>query len=483
VYTTPQLRFARAASAALIALSFVACSGSGGSTGGRSSLGVLPNGVSSLKHGTGGSGYISHIVVMVQENRSLDNLFATFPGADGATQGKMKTPSGDIYVQLKKVPLVEKCDFGHRWQGFIKDYDKGKMDGFGTEGGGKCGGKVGTLPYQYVDPNDIQPYWFIAQNYVLGDEMFQTQGSGSFSSHQDLIRGGTTFDMAQTESLVDYPSKQPWGCDAKTGTVTSYLLWDGSKIFDEYHKGPFPCTNAFPGYPTYTYLTLRDLLDPQGVTWKYYSPPVAGGGSGGLWNAFDMIASVRYGPEWNNNVKRNPDAIFTDIDNGTLPQVSWLIPDNVNSDHPGSARDLGPEWVASVVNAIGQSQYWDSCAVIVVWDDWGGFYDHKPPPFFDHWGGLGFRVPLLIVSPYARMTSPSQPGYISHTQYEFGSVLKFIENVFNLGRLGTTDTRSNSIGDAFDFTQSPRAFVQIPSSRDRKYFEHQKPSYQPVDSE
>ena len=139
--------------------------------------------------------------------------------------------------------------------------------------------------------------------------------------------------------------------------------------------------------------------------------------------------------------------------------------------------------MASVVNAVGKSQYWNSCAIIVVWDDWGGFYDHKKPPFFDNWGGLGFRVPMLIVSPYARMTSSSQPGYISHTQYEFGSILKFIENVFNLGRLGTTDTRANSIGDSFDFSQPPRTFIAIPSSRDRTYFEHQKPSYQPVDSE
>ena len=168
----------------------------------------MPRDASFLKHESG-SGYISHIVIMVQENRSFDDLFATFPGADGATQGKMKPPGGGKVqtVQLKKVPLVEKCDFGHRYQGFKADYDKGKMDGFGLQGGGKCGGKVGPLPYQYVDPNDIIPYWFIAQNYVLGDEMFQTQGSGSFSAHQDLIRGGTTYDAALTKSLVDYPSQ------------------------------------------------------------------------------------------------------------------------------------------------------------------------------------------------------------------------------------------------------------------------------------
>ena len=257
--TTPQNIFARTASAALIALGLSACSGSGsGGVTGGSSLSLPPRDASFLKRDSG-SGYISHIVVLVQENRSLDDLFATFPGADGATHGKMKPPGGGKVqtVQLAKVPLVEKCDFGHRYQGFKEDYDKGKMDGFGLQGGGKCGGKVGPLPYQYVDPNDIIPYWFIAQNYVLADEMFQTQGSGSFTAHQDLIRGGTTYDAALTKSLVDYPSAMPWGCDAKTGTVTSFLLWTGTKIADKYHAGPFPCTNQFPGYPTYVHDAAR----------------------------------------------------------------------------------------------------------------------------------------------------------------------------------------------------------------------------------
>ena len=145
--------------------------------------------------------------------------------------------------------------------------------------------------------------------------------------------------------------------------------------------------------------------------------------------------------------------------------------------------DEGPSWVASVVNAIGQSQYWPTTAIVVVWDDWGGFYDHVPPPFFDNYGGLGFRVPMLIVSPYARETSPTQPSYVSHTQYEFGSILKFVEDTFALGRLYTSDARSQSIVDSFDFTQSPRTFSTIPSQYSARYFQRQPPSYEPVDSE
>jgi phospholipase C len=232
-----------------------------------------------------------------------------------------------------------------------------------------------------------------------------------------------------------------------------------------------------------TYATLRDLLDANSVSWKYYSPSI-NGGEGKLWNAFDAIKAVRQGPEWNTNISSPETNIFNDISAGQLPAVSWVVPDRQNSDHPaGPGGDTGPSWVASIVNAVGESQYWPTTAVIIVWDDWGGFYDNVPPPFADHWGGLGFRVPLLIVSPYARETYPGTPGYISHTQYEFGSILKFIEDTFNLGRLGTTDQRATSIVDSFDFTQQMRQFQQIPSSHSKSFFQHQKPSGAPVDDE
>ena len=390
-------------------------------------------------------------------------------------------------VKLREANLDEKCDFGHSYRGYKGDYDGGKMNGFGLEGDSQgCPKPAGLLPYQYVNPNQIAPYWYMAAQYVLADKMFQTQGSGSFTGHQDLIRGGTTFDQAQTESLVDFPTAVPWGCDSPSHTETSYLLWTGSGIHGEDDKGPFPCTNQFPSSGSY-YATLRDSLDAKSVSWKYYSPSVNLPSSGAYWNAFDTIAAVRYGSEWGSNVPQAPyyeKQIFYDISGNALPAVSWLVPDEVNSDHPNrSAPDTGPSWVASVVNAIGQSSYWNSTAIIIVWDDWGGFYDHVPPPFFDHRGGLGFRVPMIVVSPYAREATPSKPGYISHRQYEFGSILKFIEDIWSLGRLGTTDGRAASIGDCFDFTQTPRTFHQIPSSYSRAYFEHQPPSYRPVDSE
>jgi len=442
-----------------------------------------------------GSSYIQHVVVVIQENRSFDDFFADFPGADGASGGCMETPqrqarrsprlsgpcpSGDEYVALEPVKLAEYCDFSHGYQGFLRDYNGGRMDGFSLANGGRqtCPGKAGSAPYQYVEPSQIAPYWSIAQQYVLADHIFQTQGSGSFTAHQDLIAGATIVDPAKTKSIVDFPTAAPWGCDAPPGTRTSLLSFDGSKLRRQYHKGPFPC---------FTYETMRDLLDAASVSWRYYSPPVYNKRThereqGAHWDAFEAIDVVRNGPEWKSNIA-SPKTFFRDVAKGDLPAVSWIVPDELNSDHPGNKSDTGPSWVASIVNAVGESPYWDSTAIVVVWDDWGGFYDHEPPPFFDDWGGLGFRVPMLIVSAYARETNPGTPGYVSHTQYEFGSILKFIESAWGLGSLGTTDQRATSINDCFDFTQSPRPFVPIQSKYSRAYFERQPPSYEPVDTE
>ncbi|MGA9419585.1 MAG: alkaline phosphatase family protein [Candidatus Cybelea sp.] len=429
--------------------------------------GAAPEG-ESLSH------YIHHVVIVIQENRTFDNLFAAFSGADGTRYGEMKQGSKDVRVRLRAADLVEVCDYSHSYGNYRRDYDGGKMDGFGLEGGGKrCPGEAGTAVYQYVRPSEIRPYWDIARTYVLGDHMFQTQGSGSFTAHQDLIAGGTTLEKSKKETDVDYPSHMPWGCDAPAGTKTSLLVPDGSDFKVELTGGPFPC---------FKYATLRDLLDAKSISWKYYSPPEPYG-TGELWNAFDAIHAVRDGPEWKTKVTHQPTVFFSDVANGTLPQLAWIVPDDVNSDHPGPASDTGPSWVASIVNAIGESKYWHDTAIVVVWDDWGGFYDHVPPPFFDQWGGLGFRVPMLVVSAYARKGPLSQGGYVSHTHYEFGSILKFVENVWQLGSLGTTDARAKSIGDSFDFAEKPRTFQQIPSKYSRAYFERQPPSYLPVDSE
>ena len=422
---------------------------------------------------------IAHVVVIVQENRSFDNLFATFPGADGTTTGLEKVRQGSKYVvksiALQQSALVMNTDIGHCRYSYLTALDHGKMDAFNLEPKGVCprgssggGPTIGTIAYRYVNPEKIAPYWDLAKQYALGDRLFQTQGSGSFTAHQDLIRGNTQISVAGA-SLVNTPTGMPWGCDSSKTARTDLLT---TALQFEEDKGPRPCTTDFPSSGS-AYTTLRDLLDAKGVSWKYYSPcfagsPGCGDGctqcAGALLNAFDVIAPVRNGKEWGTNVSMPQTNIFDDISKGRLPAVSWVIPTDNDSDHPGTTVDRGPQWVASVVNAIGESTYWKTSAIVIVWDDWGGLYDHVKPPFHDKKGGLGFRVPLIVVSPYV------PKGTLSHTQYEFGSILKYVEQNWGLGSLETTDQRSTSILDVFNYKQSPRAFKPIQSQLSPAFF-------------
>lgn len=414
--------------------------------------------------------HIKHVIVIVQENRSFDNLFGTFPHADGATSGK--THDGRT-LQLKMQSLAGALDINHDWGTYTAESDGGKMDGFDLckiDGNIPCT----SYAYQYVNPAQIQPYWALAQQYALGDHMFATQGSGSFTAHQDLIAGTTAINA--TQSIIDYPSEwHSWGCDAPKSPPTTTSLMDYYKDY-LLNQGPFPCFT----YPTGT---IADLLDKHHITWKYYAPGYQYNTAGSQWNAFAAIHNVRYGPDWA-NISTPETNIFKDITNSALPQLSWVIPDQPDSDHPNGSKgaDTGPSWVASVVNAIGQSPYWKSSAIVILWDDWGGFYDHVAPPPLDKTAdgtvyGLGFRVPMIVVSPFVPR------GEISHTQYEFGSVLKFVESTFRLPSLGTTDLRATSIGDVFDFKQVPRKFKIIQAAHSRRYFMEQPPSNLPVDSE
>ncbi len=440
-----------------MAAALTACSGGTTSLGANALPAVrAPSRTISPDTGSGSIGNIKHVVIIVQENHSFDNLFAHFPGADGASRGK--NAEGQ-WVRLEKSDLYSPEALNNSHLAWGVDYDKGKMDGFSAVyvSSRPCA----TCAYKYVNPNQIKPYWTMAQQYGLADHMFTTETSGSFNGHQDLIRGDTALNSY--ESLIDFPTHGPWGCDAAPGTTTPLLESNGQEEYD----GPAPCL---------TYETLRDLLDAKQVSWKYYTPYLLKSLAGSYWNAFDAISAVRYGSEWKKNISSPQTNVLKDISAGALASVSWVIPDGVDSDHSGfGSTDKGPSWVASVVNAIGASQYWNSTAIIIVWDDWGGWYDHVPPPQLDY-AGLGFRVPMILVSPYAKQ------GDISHTQYEFGSVIRFVEDVWSLGRLGTTDTRANSIDDMFDFNRSPRKFVHIDAKYPQSYFEHQQPSNIPVDT-
>jgi phospholipase C len=418
---------------------------------------------------------IKHVVLVIQENRTFNNFFATFPGADGTTtaaiaENRQCHIDKNETITLQEGSLIISTDLNHNYQSYETARDGGKMDGFDNvlDGTGlpEC-----QLPYQYVNPSEIRPYWAMAEQYALLEHMFSTQGSSSFTAHQDLIRGGTI--VAPGEAMINLPSCSGstcrWGCDAPPGTRTALIGASGGL---ENNAGPFPCTNKFVS----SYRTLRDLLDAKRVSWKYYVPLPCCNTNGRLFTAYDVVYAVRYGSEWHTNISAPQTNIFNDISSHKLPAVSWLIPVEPDSDHPGESIDDGPSWVASVVNAIGESGYWKSTAIVVVWDEWGGLYDNITPGVIGY-GGLGPRVPALVISAYAK------PGYISKTYYQFGSILKYIENNWGLGSLGTTDKTSESIVDCFNYSQAPLVFKPIASKYSESYFLHRKGAFPPPDTD
>ena len=406
---------------------------------------------------TPATSYIKHVVIVIQENRSFDNLFSGFPGADAPAFGY----AGKKKIALHPTPLQDPHDIENNWRDAIRGWNHGRMNGFEHEH--FYGGPL-EYAYAYVPRAQSAPYWSMARQYVLADRMFPTEFGPSFTAHLSLIAGNTTIDPGPIAE-VDAPDTLKWGCEAPPGTRTFTLNAQRVELFN----GPFPCFRNFP--------TLADRLDAAGVAWRYYASPLGQIG-GKVWSEFSSVRAVRYGPDWKNVISPQT-RILTDAQNGDLPGVAWVTPDWQDSDHTGSGYDRGPSWVASVVNAIGESPDWNSTAIFVLWDDWGGWYDNVPPPQLD-FRGLGIRVPCIVISPFARS------GYVSHTQYEYGSILKTVEALFSLGPIGPpsrgfTDTRAASMLDVFDFTQRPRAFTPIHARYPASVFLRERPSFVPPD--
>jgi phospholipase C len=410
--------------------------------------------------GNGGSSSpnkIQHVVVIFQENRTPDNLFHGLPNADIANSG---VNSLGQTIPLQPIPLANRYDLGHRHNDFLRMYDNGKMDGADKVSG--CNPNQAGCPpnpqFQYVNPSDVAPYFQLAQQYTFGDRMFQTNQGPSFPAHQFII-SGTSAPTATSTLFAAENTNLGAGCTATPAAWVWMIDASGAE--------------SSKMYPCFEHPTLTDLLNSAGKSWKYYTPSNAG-----IWvgpNAIQHICapanSVCTGPDWVNNVVLNNTQVLTDISSGQLPAVSWVIPTGQASDHPGNNNGTGPSWVASIVNAIGGSSYWSNTAVIITWDDWGGWYDHVPPPKViedrTSWGSgyvYGFRVPLIIVSPYAKA------GYVSHVTHDFGSILKFIEQIFSLPSLGYADAAADDLSDCFNFSQTPLQFHTIAAPLSAEHF-------------
>ena len=328
------------------------------------------------------------------------------------------------------------------------------MDGFDLEK--SYGDKVPPNPqYAFVERDEIQPIWDLASQYVLADAMFTSQIDSSFASHQYIIAG-------QAGDAANIP-RLKWGCGGGRNDVIDTLQSDRT-------IGP-----QVP--PCFDYPTIADELETKGLTWRSYAAGQKNANSG--YDGYEAIHHIVRSPDWGRHVHSPPASFLKDIANGKLASVTWITPTGHASDHPApqGGGKQGPQWVANVVNAVGESRFWDTSAVFVMWDEWGGWYDHVPPRYVD-FDGLGFRVPLIVISPYAKR------GYVSHVQYEHGSILKFVEDTFGLGRLAASDTRATSpAADCFDFTQNARPFVPIKTKLRARDFIDAPPDLSIIDAE
>jgi phospholipase C len=396
-----------------------------------------------------GAGKISHVVFIIQENRSFDDMFQGYPGADTVKSGK------DSYgntIQLRPIGLAIPYDVDHSAEAFFEACNgTGKipgtdcrMDGFNLE---QASGGPPNPQYVYVPHKDSKPYWDMAREWVVSDRTFTSQLDESFVAHQYTI-------AAQADHTVNIPTGQ-WGCGGGRRDKIATIGRDRT-IGGEFVK------------PCFDYRTLADELDAAGLSWRYYASTYGSGGSSGAaaWSGFQAVKHIRDGPGWKNVISPNWKFI-TDVRAGKLAGFTWVTPVCDDSDHVACFGGYGPSWVAALVNTVGQSKFWDSTAIFVIWDDWGGIYDHVPPPYVGR-DGLGIRVPLLIISPYAKQ------HYVSHVQYETASVLRFAEDLFGLHQLHTADARAMSPArDCFDFKQKPRAFVKIHAPKPPRFFMHQ----------
>jgi phospholipase C len=376
---------------------------------------------------------ISHVVIILKENRSFDEYFGLFPGADGASQGQK---SDGTLVPLSSTPDPAPHDICHSAVCFTKAYDNGKMDGFDKENGSDIA---------YTQMRESQ------RTYALGDRMFAPWKGPSFANNVFSVAGQAgQYDTTPVNSggtggssIYGLPksstgplSSYGWGCDDPPDTRVTMIGARGVL------SSMYPCF-AFPALP--------NVLAEHGISWKYYGK--WNSGVPRVHNGLDSIRSVRSDSSlWQHVVRSNRFA--DDARNGRLPNVSWVLGGQL--EHPPRAACAGENQTVNLLNAIMNGPDWGSTAVFIYWDEWGGFYDHVPPPTDAATGSdfvsYGFRVPLLVISPFTRWGSSSNGGYISHTFYSAPSTLRFIDYNWSLPDLTPKVSAQNDMTDLFDFS-------------------------------
>ncbi len=348
---------------------------------------------------------IQHVIVIMKENHTFDNYFGQYPGVDGAT-----TVTIDGTAQPPPAASDRPADMNHSFDSAHKAFDNGKMDQFTAAG------------YAQYNQNDLSVYWTYAQQFTLFDHYFTSVMGPSTPNHLFTI-AATSNGAIENASGIKTTDPACASPDAKIKTLTA----SGQTVMA-------PACFDIP--------TLPNLLAQKNVTWKGYS-----------YFAMGILKRIYDDPAMKANLVSETQFI-KDVKAGTLPAVSWVT--GGQDEHPPASVCAGENWTIQQVNAVMNSPYWKSSLIIITWDDWGGWYDHVPPPQVDNLG-LGFRVPTLVISPYAKQ------GFVDHQQTEHSSVAKTIETIFGVPSLTSRDANANDLLSALDFSQAPRAPVILKS--------------------
>lgn len=438
--------------------------------------GVLPT--TSPPPASGGSGEvvpgrtpIDHVIFIIKENRTFDHYFGTYPGVDGASQGgtlRCGEAAGcrpSRTVPLRRAPYVQPHDITHGFSSGLYAINGGEMNGFNVVGAG-----LDLSGYVQHSRETIPNYWAYADRFVLADRFFTSMYGPTFPEHLYTV-------AAQAYGIIDNKSNNDTEgnyCDDPKEYTQRFPVEDLSKrdirrimrledrITDDW---PNQINRISPYWETtrtcFDIKVLPDLLERAGISWKYYA-------NDDVWmNGLQSIRHIRYDRSiWGPKVVP-PEDFVRDVAQGRLPAVSWLVPPEGINEHPGAGTNvcLGENWTVEQINAVMRSPEWRRTAIVLVWDDFGGFYDHVPPPHYDIMG-LGPRTPALIISPWSRAGDSPDGGSIDHTTYEFSSVLRFIEKLHGLKAMTDRDRRADPLSGAFDFESDPRRGRLILEPRD-----------------